>query len=162
MCREREERNLFYAIMVIVLLAADQLTKTWAANGLGAPMDVIHGIMSFTFVENRGAAFGIMQDMQPVFIVLSLVYAIAASIYITVRRDRLPVLAQLGGWLTIAGAIGNMIDRAIRGYVVDFIYIYAIDFPVFNIADVCLTLGAALLIIYLLFFAPRGQGEAKE
>lgn len=153
---------MFYALMVIALLALDQLTKMWAGRALNTAMDVIPGVLAFAYAENRGAALGIMQDMQPVFIVLSLVFAIAGSIYLTARQRTLPRLAQLGGWLTVAGAIGNMIDRALRGYVVDFIYVYAINFPIFNVADVCLTLGAAIVIIYIVFFAPRTGGKAGE
>lgn len=153
---------MFYALMVIVLLIADQLTKVWAGKALGAAMDVIPGVLAFAYAENRGAALGIMQDMQPVFIVLSIAFAIAGSIYLTARQKSLPWLAQVGGWLTVAGAIGNMLDRALRGYVVDFIYVYAINFPIFNIADICLTVGAAIVIIYVVFFAPRESGKAGE
>lgn len=148
--------------MVVVLLAADQLTKLWASRALGAAKDVIPGVLAFVYAENRGAALGIMQDMQPVFIILSIAFAIVGSIYLTAHQRTLPWLAQLGGWLTVAGAIGNMIDRALRGYVVDFIYVYAINFPIFNIADVCLTLGAAMVIIYVVFFAPRAGGKVGE
>lgn len=153
---------MFYALMVIVLLAADQLSKLWAAHNLAAPMEVIPGFMAFTYAENRGAAFGIMPNMQPVFIVMSIVFAIITSIYLTSKRNSLSVLAQLGGWLAITGALGNMIDRALRGYVIDFIYAYGINFPVFNIADVCLSLGVVLVVIYLLFFAGRGGDEAED
>lgn len=153
---------MFYALMVTLLLAADQWTKAWAARSLSVPMDVWHGVLAFNYAENRGAAFGMMQNMQPVFIIMSIAFAIAASIYLTARRRALPVLAQLGGWLAVAGAMGNMLDRAIRGYVVDFIYVYAIDFPIFNIADVCLTLGAAMVVIYLMFMAARERGSAED
>lgn len=153
---------MFYALMVIILLAADQLTKAWAAGTLATPMDVIHGVLAFHYAENRGAAFGIMQNMQPLFIIMSIAFAIAGSLYLTFRRRRLPCMAQFGGWLAVAGALGNMIDRMLHGYVIDFIYIYAIDFPIFNIADVCLTLGAALIVIYLVFFAPRSAEESAD
>lgn len=148
--------------MVTLLLAADQLSKIWAARSLATPLDVWHGVLAFNYAENRGAAFGMMQNMQPLFIIMSIVFAVAASIYLAARQRSLPRIAQLGGWLAVTGAIGNMIDRAVRGYVVDFIYVYAIDFPIFNIADVCLTLGAALVIIYLVFMAGREPGRAED
>lgn len=147
--------------MVTLLLAADQLSKIWAARSLATPLDIWHGVLAFNYAENRGAAFGMMQNMQPLFIIMSIVFAVAASIYLAARQRSLPRIAQLGGWLAVTGAIGNMIDRAVRGYVVDFIYVYAIDFPIFNIADVCLTLGAALVIIYLVFMAGREPGRAE-
>lgn len=153
---------MFYALMVIALLAADQISKLWAAQSLSAPIDVIPGFLAFTYAENRGAAFGIMPDMQPVFIIMSIVFAIIVSIYLTKRQHSLPALAQLGGWLAVTGAIGNMIDRALRAYVIDFIYAYGINFPVFNLADVCLTLGAILVVIYLLFFSGRAHDDAEE
>lgn len=147
--------------MVTLLLAADQLSKIWAARSLATPLDIWHGVLAFNYAENRGAAFGMMQNMQPLFIIMSIVFAVAASIYLAARQRSLPRIAQLGGWLAVTGAIGNMIDRAVRGYVVDFIYVYAIDFPIFNIADVCLTLGAAMVIIYLVFMAGREPGRAE-
>ncbi|MGN1070614.1 MAG: signal peptidase II [Candidatus Fimadaptatus sp.] len=153
---------MFYAVMVTLLLAADQLSKIWAARSLATPLDIWHGVLAFNYAENRGAAFGMMQNMQPLFIIMSIVFAVAASIYLAARQRSLPRIAQLGGWLAVTGAIGNMIDRAVRGYVVDFIYVYAIDFPIFNIADVCLTLGAALVIIYLVFMAGREPGRAED
>ena len=148
--------------MVTLLLAADQLSKIWAARSLATPLDIWHGVLAFNYAENRGAAFGMMQNMQPLFIIMSIVFAVAASIYLAARQRSLPRIAQLGGWLAVTGAIGNMIDRAVRGYVVDFIYVYAIDFPIFNIADVCLTLGAAMVIIYLVFMAGREPGRAED
>ena len=147
--------------MVTLLLAADQLSKIWAARSLATPLDIWHGVLAFNYAENRGAAFGMMQNMQPMFIIMSIAFAVAASIYLAARQRSLPRIAQLGGWLAVTGAIGNMIDRAVRGYVVDFIYVYAIDFPIFNIADVCLTLGAAMVIIYLVFMAGREPGRAE-
>ena len=147
--------------MVTLLLAADQLSKIWAARSLATPLDIWHGVLAFNYAENRGAAFGMMQNMQPMFIIMSIAFAVAASIYLAARQRNLPRIAQLGGWLAVTGAIGNMIDRAVRGYVVDFIYVYAIDFPIFNIADVCLTLGAAMVIIYLVFMAGREPGRAE-
>lgn len=148
--------------MVTLLLAADQLSKIWAARSLATPLDIWHGVLAFNYAENRGAAFGMMQNMQPLFIIMSMAFAVAASIYLAARQRSLPRIAQLGGWLAVTGAIGNMIDRAVRGYVVDFIYVYAIDFPIFNIADVCLTLGAAMVIIYLVFMAGREPGRAED
>ena len=148
--------------MVTLLLAADQLSKIWAARSLATPLDIWHGVLAFNYAENRGAAFGMMQNMQPLFIIMSIVFAVAASIYLAARQRSLPRIAQLGGWLAVTGAIGNMIDRAVRGYVVDFIYVYAIDFPIFTIADVCLTLGAAMVIIYLVFMAGREPGRAED
>lgn len=153
---------MFYAVMVTLLLAADQLSKIWAARSLATPLDIWHGVLAFNYAENRGAAFGMMQNMQPLFIIMSIAFAVAASIYLAARQRSLPRIAQLGGWLAVTGAIGNMIDRAVRGYVVDFIYVYAIDFPIFNIADVCLTLGAAMVIIYLVFMAGREPGRAED
>ena len=148
--------------MVTLLLAADQLSKIWAARSLATPLDIWHGVLAFNYAENRGAAFGMMQNMQPLFIIMSIAFAVAASIYLAARQRSLPRIAQLGGWLAVTGAIGNMIDRAVRGYVVDFIYVYAIDFPIFNIADVCLTLGAAMVIIYLVFMAGREPGRVED
>ena len=153
---------MFYALMVIALLAADQISKLWAAQSLSAPIDVIPGFLAFTYAENRGAAFGIMPDMQPVFIIMSIVFAIIVSIYLTKRQHSLPVLAQLGGWLAVTGALGNMIDRALRAYVIDFIYAYGINFPVFNLFFVSRRPARSPLVPYPPLFRSEAHDRAEE
>jgi signal peptidase II len=153
-----KERIRYYIIYVISAAAGillDQATKSWAVERLqgNAPIPIIPDILELTYVENRGAAFGMMQGRQWFFLILTLIVS-AGIIYILMRipvnRRMLPAIVCLVA--VLSGAIGNLIDRSLQGYVVDFIYFKPIDFPVFNIADIFVTCGMLILMILLLFY----------
>jgi signal peptidase II len=142
---------LFIACGILIAsVGLDQLTKALAVVNLqGEPsyplwQDVLH----FTYVENRGAAFGMLSENRWIFMVLSTVAILGILFYLFWFRpqDKLLVisLAMIAG-----GGIGNMIDRILLGYVVDFIDFTLIDFAVFNVADSFVTVGAGILILYL-------------
>ena len=142
-------RWLIFAAAFAVL-AADRVSKHVAMERLSAagPLEVIPNVFHLTLVLNRGAAFGILQGGTVLFIVLTLLAA-ALIIVHTFRSSAisLPVASSLG--LILGGAAGNLVDRVRFGYVIDFL-----DFrvwPVFNIADSAITLGAGILILNLLF-----------
>ena len=137
-------------VTVLLSVAADQLTKLAAVRLLKpGSVTALPGVLDFTYVENRGAAFGILADHRWVFLVLSAaaIAAIFAYIIISKPRSRL-LLISLG--LIAGGGIGNMIDRVRLGYVVDFIDVTFVKFYVFNIADSCVCVGCALLILSLI------------
>lgn len=139
---------------IIVLIALDQITKSAAvAKLMGSdPYVIIDNILELLYVENRGAAFGIMNGMRGFFLLIApLISAalLAALAFIPRTRRFCPLRITLIG--VIAGALGNFIDRLLNGYVVDFIYFMPIDFPVFNVADIYVTC-AAFSLIYLLMF----------
>lgn len=139
---------------IIVLIALDQITKSAAvAKLMGSdPYVIIDNILELLYVENRGAAFGIMNGMRGFFLLIApLISAalLAALAFIPRTRRFCPLRITLNG--VIAGALGNFIDRLLNGYVVDFIYFMPIDFPVFNVADIYVTC-AAFSLIYLLMF----------
>ena len=148
------KRILLFAVSVILLIALDQLTKYLAVIYLkdNGSVVLIDGILELLYVENRGAAFGIMHGMGWLFIVLALLVS-AAVIYIYVKMPHegkfLPLEACMA--CIVAGAIGNIIDRIRNGFVVDFIYFSLIDFPVFNVADIFVTCSAIALIVLFLF-----------
>ena len=148
------KRILLFAVSVILLIALDQLTKYLAVIYLkdNGSVVLIDGILELLYVENRGAAFGIMHGMGWLFIVLALLVS-AAVIYIYVKMPHegkfLPLEACMA--CIVAGAIGNIIDRIRNGFVVDFIYFCLIDFPVFNVADIFVTCSAIALIVLFLF-----------
>lgn len=139
----------------VILVFLDQYTKYLAMTYLrpkGA-IDLIPGVLELRYLENRGAAFGILQNRQWVFVI----FAIACIIFCAWTGFRLAVSnrhAALRICLAAlcAGAAGNLIDRVARGYVIDFIYFSLIHFPVFNLADVCVSLSTAALVILVLFF----------
>ena len=139
----------------VILVFLDQYTKYLAMTYLrpkGA-IDLIPGVLELRYLENRGAAFGILQNRQWVFVI----FAIACIIFCAWTGFRLAVSnrhAALRICLAAlcAGAAGDLIDRVARGYVIDFIYFSLIHFPVFNLADVCVSLSTAALVILVLFF----------
>lgn len=143
---------IFILIAVIALaVGLDQLTKWLAVVYLqGEPSfplweDVLH----FTFVKNEGAAFGMLSNHRWVFMIFSTVAIIGISIYLFgFCKEKNWVKISLA--MIIGGGIGNMIDRVLLGYVVDFIDFTLINFAVFNVADSFVTVGAGILIFYYL------------
>ena len=141
-------------IEVIILIVIDQLTKLWAVSSLkGSPVVLIDGVLELTYTENRGAAFGIMQNGTVFFAVVSLIIlGVIGFIIYKMPYEKKYSAFRLILVFIMAGALGNLLDRLFRGFVVDFIYFRLIDFPVFNAADIFITCGTIVLIIYILFF----------
>ncbi len=159
----------------VVLIVIDQLSKLWILFNLkGNPaIPIVPGVFELLYVENRGAAFGIMQNRQWIFlIVAAVVVVILFLILARIPRERRYIGLDICLIAIGSGAVGNMIDRIFRGYVVDFFYFKPIDFPVFNVADSCVTVGAVFLILLILFyfkdkdfdriFRRKKQAEEKE
>lgn len=149
------EKKIKSAVIFALLLLADQLTKLWAVKIL-KPMGsipIIRNVLEIYYVENRGAAFGIMQNRQWFFLIIT-VAVLVGLIWISGKIPDEKHFAPLRVCLYFvgAGAVGNMIDRIFRKYVVDFIYFSLINFPVFNVADIYVTVAAFLLVVLMLFF----------
>ena len=142
-------------VLFIILVAADQLSKVWAVRvlGKGKVIALIPGILELTYVENRGAAFGILQNRQWLFSLMTVI-VLLGIIWVLTRTPSLPrfVYLRLICIILASGAVGNLIDRLRTRYVVDFIYFKPINFPVFNVADIYVTTASAALILLLLFF----------
>ena len=141
--------------LVAVLIIIDQITKRIAVNVLadGLRIPLINGVLEFTFVQNRGAAFGIMQNALPFFFVITLAALCVITyflLHIPSQKRYLPLRICL--CFIAAGAIGNFIDRLRLSYVRDFIYFSLIDFPVFNVADIYITCATILLVLLMLFY----------
>lgn len=140
--------------IALIWIIADQVTKIWASSALQgiASMDVLGHWLRFTYVQNEGAAFGILSGQKWFFILLS----IAALVFLLLmlkRYQRVHFVYTISMGLIIGGAVGNLIDRIRFGSVVDFIqvdFIDAIHFPVFNVADIGVTVGVFSLGILLL------------
>jgi len=138
-----------FAALAGVLLVLDRITKAWAARTLvlGDPHPLIGNAIRLTRVHNTGGAFGVLAGNPLVFIIVSFVIAVAVLVSFIVLRGRRTVL-RLALVLVFVGAVGNLIDRLSVGYVVDFFEI--VGFPVFNVADSCVTVGAILIVLYAL------------
>ena len=121
------------------------------------PVVLIPSVLRLTFVQNTGAAFGLFPGRQPVFMATSLfVLFVIAAYWRRVRPRQWPVVVALA--LVTAGATGNLIDRAFIGQVTDFFEFTFVDFPVFNIADMCIILGVGILMVWVLF-GPDEEGS---
>lgn len=144
-------------IVFLALVAADQIIKYMAVIKLMPVknIDVIENFFSLTYVENRGAAFGFLQGAKWLFIILTIIICVLCAVYyVRLKRENKYKLTRAAIVLICSGAIGNLIDRLFRGYVVDMFnfYIFGFDYPVFNFADICVCIGALLLLSGTLFF----------
>ena len=142
-------------LSVIILTFFDQFTKYLAVTYLKdhEPMVLISHILELKYLENKGIAFGMLQGKIVLFLTVCILF-LAAALYAYIRIPKtnyyLPLM--LTGFLIISGAVGNSIDRFFRGYVVDFIYVSWIDFPIFNVADIYVVCGGILLVILAAFY----------
>ena len=142
-------------ISILILIALDQYTKYLAVIRLKnkPAFSLINGILELNYLENKGAAFGMLQNQKFLFIFVAAVIlcVIAYILYKTpdTKKYRLLDILLI---LIASGAIGNMIDRIRLDYVVDFIYIVLINFPIFNIADMYVSFATVILILALLFY----------
>ena len=145
------------------LIAADLLPKLTASKLGSREVVLIPGVLSLSYIENRGAAFGIMQGRQWLLIVISAVM-IAAAVVFYIRRIRDIQYRYLRVLIVflVAGALGNMIDRIMLGYVRDFIYFKLIDFPVFNVADIYVTVSAVLILIWIILHGASDPGSSSD
>ena len=166
-----EKRNVTVsAIVAAIVLIGDQLSKHWAETWLrtNGEYKIWDGVLHLRYVENRGAAFGMMQGGKWFFLAITGI-ACAAMLYFLIKeRKRLHFMMTFSIALLLSGAIGNLIDRCITTYVRDFIHVYIFGdaFPfIFNVADMALVIGAVMLIIYVLFMgddAVFGSKKSKE
>ena len=142
------------AAAVLVMVGIDQLVKYLAVTKL-APIGeypLIEGVFKLSFVENRGAAFGLMQGFRWVFIVLTGVVLIALAVYfVKLPRTKETRLFRVMLTVLCAGALGNFVDRVRQGYVVDMFYFHWFEFPVFNVADILVVCSTIFLCIMILF-----------
>ena len=131
-----------YGWIAALALALDQLTKLWA-QGLGdARLVLIPGVVGLRYAENTGMAFSLLSGRPWLLGVLSAALIVLGAL--ALRRFRLGALPSVAAMLMLGGAAGNMLDRLLRGYVVDMVETLFIQFPIFNLADACLTVGCVL------------------
>lgn len=142
-------------IYIIGLIVLDQLSKVWALTVLRGTQGIalIPNVFELSYLENRGAAFGILQDQQIFFVLITGIAAVLLTlVYRKIPQTKKYIPLRISYVLIMAGAFGNLIDRLFRGYVVDFFYFKLIDFPVFNVADIYVTVTMVLLLILILFY----------
>ena len=146
----------FVGIFIIAIL--DQAAKLFAAGLLPSvkTIPLIKDVFHLTYVENTGAGFGVFKDFTWLLTALTILVILAVVIYYVEKRPK-------NKWLITAltfmmgGAVGNVIDRVRLGYVIDFFDFTLIDFPVFNVADCFITVGAVIFAIYVLFLSDKKE-----
>lgn len=141
-------------ILVIVAVLIDQYTKYLAVTHLkdDPAFVLIDNVFELNYLENRGAAFGLLQNRQIFFVCVAiLIFAFIFYCYVRIPKTGQYLPLRLCGIFIVAGAAGNLIDRIRLGYVVDFFYFRLIDFPVFNVADIYVTVSFAVLLILIFF-----------
>ena len=139
-----------YEIIIAILIGLDQIIKYWALNFLKEvnSIPVINNIFSLIYVENRGAAFGMLQNNQSIFILVAAVASCFGLYYL--HSKKVNNLGKIGILLVISGAIGNLIDRVRLGFVVDYLDFHIIWSYVFNLADCFVVVGTILLCLYII------------
>ncbi len=170
---------IFCLVVAALVVILDQITKLLVVENIpkGAVIEIIEDVFNLTYIENTGAAFGMLSGHRWVFMVISVVAIIAICFYLWKDKPesywvKLPLAFILGG------GIGNMIDRSFRGSVVDFIdadfvqypqvsfdggfSISLRDFPIFNVADCFITVGCAMLVCYLIFVELRTELKNRK
>ena len=157
--------KMFWADLCIALLGvlADQFTKYLAVACLKdrPAFPLIPGVLELRYLENRGAAFGLLQN-QKIFFVIMTCLILAFCLYVLTRMPsgKKYRIWHVTGGLLMAGALGNFIDRLRLDYVIDFIYIRLIDFPIFNVADILITCVCVIALILVFFGRYREEDFA--
>lgn len=146
----KHKHIILYIISFLVVVVGDQVTKFIIDHTLqlNAGYTIIDNFFYFTYAHNAGAAWGIFQGHLNLFFVISLIATIGI-IYYFMQTEPYHKLTRFGLVLVFSGMIGNLIDRIVFGYVRDFIdfIIFGYDFPIFNVADIAITVGVALVIL---------------
>lgn len=143
---------MYYLIGIVGLVALDQLTKIQIENNffVGDTIEIISNFFHITYVQNRGIAFGVFQGKINAISIATTIAIIGIIIYFFKNFKKIEVIERIAYMVIISGAIGNMIDRIFRGYVVDMLDFRGIWQYVFNLADVYINIGVALIFLDIL------------
>ena len=156
---------LFFAVGAALLLGVDQLVKYLVIRYVMpvSTVPIIENVFHLTYLENYGAAFGVLQNKLWIFIPITVVFVGFVVFYLVKRRptSRLQIVSLT---LLVGGALGNFLDRIVRGYVVDMFDFRLIHFAIFNCADVFVVVGTVLLALYLVFVedAKKRKGPSER
>lgn len=153
-----KKKKIFLAvdlILIAVLIFFDQFTKFLACKYLEdkPAIEIIRGVLELRFLRNNGAAFGMMQNQKIFFILVAvLILFVIAYVLFRLPDDKKYNVMHVLLVMLASGAAGNLIDRVMHDYVVDFIYFVLINFPIFNVADIYVTVSTFLFVILFLFY----------
>lgn len=153
---------MLYAILAAVLVALDQLVKYLVLENiaLGEHVPMIPYVVELTYVQNTGAAFSLFSQHTWLLTLISLAMSVVLAAAIWKNFFRHP-LGKVTLTLLLAGAVGNLIDRLLRGYVVDMFNVLFMNFAVFNVADICVVVGGIAAGLYYLFLADKLENKGN-
>lgn len=157
------KKHISCLLMIVLIIIFDRVTKYFAVKNLygGDIVNFIPGVVQFRYAENTGMAFSMLSGARWIFIFVTVVACVGVLYYMLSNRCKsLWLYWSLG--VVVSGGIGNLVDRIMQGYVVDFIEPTFVDFAVFNIADCAVTCGAVSLVIYLVFDIIKDAKKSKE
>lgn len=162
---QTEDRHIsifYYILITAAAIFLDQFIKYLAIEFLEpvGTYPIIKNVLHLTYVENTGAAFGMLKNARWVFMTVSSVAIVALAVYIVIQYKREPYICSCLA-LIAGGGIGNMIDRIVYGFVIDFVDFRLINFAVFNGADSFITVGAVMLIIYFIIETIKDERMKK-
>jgi signal peptidase II len=159
----RGARLVVFWVVCVLAVLVDQVTKAAARASLvpGQPQTFIPGILDLAFVKNAGAAFSIGEGAGPVFIIFAAV-VLAFGIWLVWSHDALPMSLVVSVACVCGGGVGNMIDRMIFGYVTDFFATTFMAFPVFNVADIFVTVGIAVSVVLYVVMVDAPESAAES
>ena len=148
------KRSLIYTAIILAVILFDQFTKNLAVDHLKPihSVPIIKDALHLTYVTNYGAAFGMLANHRWIFLAVSTIAIVLMAAYLYYKRDEHPLLGVAMSMI-IGGGIGNMIDRTLMGYVVDFVDFRLINFAVFNVADIFVCVGCGMLFLWLFKYA---------
>lgn len=146
---------------IILLLILDQFVKYWIVTNLAlhTGQELIPNVISLFYIRNTGAAWGVLSGNILFFVVITI--AICGGLMFWAHKEKRRLIEYVSYVLIFSGAIGNFIDRVRLGYVIDMFKFEFIDFPIFNVADICLTLGVVIMIIDAFLSEIRGRKNGK-
>ena len=153
--------SILFVILLVVLDQASKIYLTLVNKTSPIDLEVIRGFFKITYTCNDGAAFSILKGKRVFFIIMTIVVVFLIVYYLL--KNKVYWVEKYSLLLIISGAVGNLIDRIMYGYVIDFLdfIIFGYDFPVFNIADSFITIGAIGLIISILFLNKEGENAGN-
>lgn len=153
--------SILFVILLVVLDQASKIYLTLVNKTSPIDLEVIRGFFRITYTCNDGAAFSILKGKRVFFIIMTIIVVCLIVYYLL--KNKVYWVEKYSLLLIISGAVGNLIDRIMYGYVIDFLdfIIFGYDFPVFNIADSFITIGAVGLIISILFLNKEGENAGN-
>lgn len=157
--------NFITILSIIFLILIDQISKIWAVNTLmsGTDIQIIEGVFHLHYISNYGAAWGMLSGKQGFLIIFTSIIIIGMIYYMTqLPHTKEGLWTKIALIMIISGAIGNLIDRITLGYVRDFLYFILIDFPIFNVADILVVVGVAVLLIAIFIGDTEGNNEVQK